>query len=134
MGRIQYTGGTTGTQKGAKLTHQNLTGNARQVNAIDPDHDAEDRILGVLPFFHVFANTCVLNRTVLNGGSITMLPRFDAKQALAAITRTKTTALPGVPTMYPALPDHTPLAAPTFPSSTLSSGARRVGTEGVRTV
>ena len=111
---IQYTGGTTGTPKGAKLTHQNLTANARQVNAIDPDHDAEDRILGVLPFFHVFANTCVLNRTVLNGGSITMLPRFDAKQALEAITRTKTTALPGVPTMYQALLDHPGLAATDF--------------------
>ncbi len=113
---IQYTGGTTGTPKGAKLTHQNLTANARQVNAIDPDHDAEDRILGVLPFFHVFANTCVLNRTVLNGGSITMLPRFDAKQALEAITRTKTTALPGVPTMYQALLDHPGLAATDFSS------------------
>ena len=113
---IQYTGGTTGTPKGAKLTHQNLTANARQVNAIDPDHDAEDRILGVLPFFHVFANTCVLNRTVLNGGSITMLPRFDAKQALEAISRTKTTALPGVPTMYQALLDHPGLAATDFSS------------------
>ncbi|MBJ7502054.1 MAG: AMP-binding protein [Sphingopyxis sp.] len=113
---IQYTGGTTGTPKGAKLTHQNLTANARQVNAIDPDHDAEDRILGVLPFFHVFANTCVLNRTVLNGGTITMLPRFDAKQALEAITRTKTTALPGVPTMYRALLDHPDLAKTDFSS------------------
>lgn len=113
---IQYTGGTTGTPKGAKLTHQNLTANARQVNAIDPDHDAEDRILGVLPFFHVFANTCVLNRTVLNGGTITMLPRFDAKQALEAITRTKTTALPGVPTMYQALLDHPALADTDFSS------------------
>ena len=113
---IQYTGGTTGTPKGAMLTHQNLTANARQVNAIDPDHDAADRILGVLPFFHVFANTCVLNRTVLNGGTITMLPRFDAKQALDAITRTKTTALPGVPTMYQALLDHPDLAATDFSS------------------
>ncbi|WP_338426546.1 long-chain-fatty-acid--CoA ligase [Sphingopyxis kveilinensis] len=113
---IQYTGGTTGTPKGAKLTHQNLTANARQVNAIDPDHDADDRILGVLPFFHVFANTCVLNRTVLNGGSITMLPRFDAKQALAAINRTRTTALPGVPTMYQALLDHPDLARTDFSS------------------
>ena len=113
---IQYTGGTTGTPKGAMLTHQNLTANARQVNAIDPDHDAEDRILGVLPFFHVFANTCVLNRTILNGGTITMLPRFDAKQALEAITRTKTTALPGVPTMYQALLDHPDLAATDFSS------------------
>ena len=113
---IQYTGGTTGTPKGAMLTHQNLTANARQVNAIDPDHDAADRILGVLPFFHVFANTCVLNRTVLNGGSITMLPRFDAKQALDAISRTKTTALPGVPTMYQALLDHPDLAKTDFSS------------------
>ena len=113
---IQYTGGTTGTPKGAMLTHQNLTANARQVNAIDPDHDAEDRILGALPFFHVFANTCVLNRTVLNGGTITMLPRFDAKQALEAITRTKTTALPGVPTMYQALLDHPALASTDFSS------------------
>jgi long-chain acyl-CoA synthetase len=113
---IQYTGGTTGTPKGAKLTHQNLTANARQVNAIDPDHDADDRILGVLPFFHVFANTCVLNRTVLNGGTITMLPRFDAKQALAAIGRTRATALPGVPTMYQALLDHPDLAKTDFSS------------------
>jgi long-chain acyl-CoA synthetase len=113
---IQYTGGTTGTPKGAKLTHQNLTANARQVNAIDPDHDAGDRILGVLPFFHVFANTCVLNRTVLNGGMITMLPRFDARAALQAITRTKATALPGVPTMYQALLDHPDLAKTDFSS------------------
>ena len=113
---IQYTGGTTGTPKGAKLTHQNLTANARQVNAIDPDHDAGDRILGVLPFFHVFANTCVLNRTVLNGGMITMLPRFDAKGALQAITRTKATALPGVPTMYQALLDHPDLTKTDFSS------------------
>lgn len=113
---IQYTGGTTGTPKGAMLTHQNLTANARQVNAIDPDHQAADRILGVLPFFHVFANTCVLNRTILNGGTITMLPRFDAKQALEAINRTKTTALPGVPTMYQALLDNPGLAKTDFSS------------------
>lgn len=103
---LQYTGGTTGTPKGAMLSHQNLTSNARQVNMIDPDHDAEDRILGVLPFFHVFANTCVLNRTILNGGEMIILPRFDAGQALAAIGRTKVTSLPGVPTMYQALLDH----------------------------
>jgi long-chain acyl-CoA synthetase len=113
---IQYTGGTTGTPKGAMLTHQNLTANARQVNSIDPDRDADDRILGVLPFFHVFANTAVLNRTVLNGGMIAMLPRFDAKQTLQAITRTKATALPGVPTMYQALLDHPDLTKTDFSS------------------
>ncbi|MEO5867785.1 MAG: AMP-binding protein [Sphingomonas sp.] len=113
---IQYTGGTTGTPKGAMLTHQNLTANARQVMAIDPHPDAPDRIIGVLPLFHVFANTCVLNRTVGSGGCIVMLPRFDAGQALAAIGRTKATALPGVPTMYQALLDHPKIATTDFSS------------------
>ncbi|MGF1549429.1 MAG: long-chain fatty acid--CoA ligase [Sphingomonadaceae bacterium] len=107
---IQYTGGTTGTPKGATLTHQNLTANARQTQAIDPRPDAEDRIVGVLPLFHVFANTCVLNRTVLRGGEIVMLPRFDAAATLDAVARTRATSLPGVPTMYQALLDHPRLA------------------------
>ncbi|HVJ01016.1 MAG TPA: long-chain fatty acid--CoA ligase, partial [Sphingomonas sp.] len=103
---IQYTGGTTGTPKGAMLTHQNLSANARQVALLDPElGNAQDRILGVLPFFHVFANTCVLNRTVLTGGEIVMLPRFNAKQALAELRRTRPRAMPGVPTMYQALLD-----------------------------
>ena len=111
---IQYTGGTTGTPKGAMLSHQNLSANARQVNAIDPHPGQEDRILGVLPLFHVFANTCVLNRTVVNGGCIVMLPRFNAQQALEAVSRAKVTAIPGVPTMYQALLDHPALGKTDF--------------------
>ena len=103
---LQYTGGTTGTPKGAMLTHQNLTANARQAQAIDPHQHEEDRIIAVLPFFHVFANTCTLNRTVMNGGEMVMLPRFDAAQVLAAVQRVKATSLPGVPTMFQALLDH----------------------------
>lgn len=111
---IQYTGGTTGIPKGAMLTHQNLTANARQVQTLDPDPEAPDRIMGVLPLFHVFANTCVLNRTVLRGGEMVLLPRFDAAQTLAAIGRTRVTSLPGVPTMYQALLDHPKIAATDF--------------------
>ena len=103
---IQYTGGTTGVPKGAMLTHQNLTANARQVAALDPAPQPGDSVLGVLPFFHVFANTCVLNRTVCVGGQIILLPRFEAGQVLATIDRSKPRALPGVPTMYQALLDH----------------------------
>ncbi len=120
---LQYTGGTTGVPKGAMLSHQNITANARQVNAIDPNSRAnnptqpgDDRILGVLPFFHVFANATVLNRTVDNGGQIIMLPRFEAKAALAAINRTHVTALPGVPTMYQALLDCPDIAKTDFTS------------------
>lgn len=113
---IQYTGGTTGVPKGARLTHQNLTANARQVNGLDPWRDGDDRILGVLPFFHVFANTCVLNRSILNGAQIVMLPRFEAKAALAAVSRTRVTAMPGVPTMYQALLDHPDIGKTDFSS------------------
>ena len=114
---IQYTGGTTGTPKGAMLTHQNLSANARQVAELDPEvATRQDRILGVLPMFHVFANTCVLNRTVAVGGEIVMLPRFEAGQVLAAIEATRPSALPGVPTMYQALLDHPKFATTDFSS------------------
>ncbi len=113
---LQYTGGTTGVPKGAMLTHQNITANARQVVAIDPQIGQRDVIMGVLPLFHVFANVCVLNRTVLTGGCIAMLPRFDAGQALKTLVRVRATAFPGVPTMYQALLDH-PQAAKTDFSS-----------------
>jgi long-chain acyl-CoA synthetase len=129
---LQYTGGTTGTPKGAMLSHQNITANTRQVNLLDPhsrannlDEAAADRILGVLPFFHVFANATVLNRTIDNGGEIVMLPRFDAGQALAAISRTHVTSMPGVPTMYQALLDNPAIVHTNFSSlrACISGGA-----------
>ena len=132
IAQLQYTGGTTGTPKGAMLSHQNITANARQINMLDPhsrnnqpNGPLDDRILGVLPFFHVFANATVLNRTVENGGEIVMLPRFEAKAALAAITRTKVTSLPGVPTMYQALLDCPDLGKTDFTSlrACISGGA-----------
>jgi long-chain acyl-CoA synthetase len=114
---IQYTGGTTGTPKGAMLTHQNLSANARQIARLDPElGQTRDSVLGVLPMFHVFANTCVLNRTVIAGGEIVMLPRFNARQALAAIRRTRTRAVPGVPTMFQALLDCPDMSAEAFAS------------------
>lgn len=113
---LQYTGGTTGRPKGAMLSHQNLSANARQVNMLDPGSAVEDRILGALPFFHVFANTVVLNRTVFAGGEIVMLPRFDAGQTLAAISRTRPTSVPGVPTMFQALLDHSAINETDFSS------------------
>jgi len=113
---LQYTGGTTGTPKGAMLTHQNISANARQVEAIDPRKGERDMIMGVLPLFHVFANVCVLNRTVANGGCIAMLPRFAAGQTLKTLAKVKATAMPGVPTMFQALLDHPDLARTDFSS------------------
>ncbi len=113
---LQYTGGTTGTPKGAMLTHQNLSANARQVVMIDPHRGDNDRIIGVLPLFHVFANTCVMNRTVASGGEMVLLPRFDAEQVMHAIERTRASYMPGVPTMYQSMLDHPALHVTDFSS------------------
>ena len=113
---LQYTGGTTGTPKGAMLTHQNLSANARQINGLDPHRGQRDMIVGALPLFHVFANSAVLNRTVLNGGCIAMLPRFDAALVFAVMRRLRPTSFPGVPTMFQALLD-----SPKFEGADLSS-------------
>lgn len=113
---IQYTGGTTGVPKGAMLTHQNLSANARQVAMIDGHQGGDDRILGVLPLFHVFANTCVLNRTVAAGGEMVLLPRFDAGQVIKTVERTRPAYFPGVPTMYRALLDHPAIQSANFSS------------------
>lgn len=109
---LQYTGGTTGRPKGAMIGHDQLTANARQVAAINPFGDPSGEVLlGALPFFHVFANTSLLNHAVASGGSIAMVPRFDAGQVLETIEKYKTTGFPGVPTMFQALLDHPKLAS-----------------------
>ncbi len=104
---LQYTGGTTGRPKGAMLGHDQLSINALQVAAINPFGNADKEVfMGALPFFHVFANTSLLNHAVATGASIAMLPRFDAGQVLKTIEKLKTTGFPGVPTMFQALLDH----------------------------
>ncbi len=127
---LQYTGGTTGVPKGAALTHANLTANAQQLAAIDPgDGVREGRVLGALPLFHIFANSCVLNRAILSGATIALLARFDPGEALAAIRRLKLTDLCGVPAMYQAMIDHPDCAKTSFASvgQCFSGGAAMSG-------
>jgi long-chain acyl-CoA synthetase len=102
---ILYTSGTTGTPKGAQLTHSNLAINAdvsKQLFSLGP----EDIVLGALPLFHAFGQTCGLNAAVSAGGSLALIQRFDAGKALAAIERDRVTVFEGVPTMYAALLHH----------------------------
>ncbi len=108
---LQYTGGTTGTPKGAMLTHANLSVNAQQVAAINPFDNPENEVfMGALPMFHVFANTALLNHAVASGGAIAIVPRFEAKQVLETIETHGCTGFPGVPTMFQALLDHPDVA------------------------
>ena len=108
---LQYTGGTTGRPKGAMLGHDQLSVNAQQTASINPFGDPRSEVfMGALPFFHVFANTALLNHAVASGASIAMVPRFEAKQVLQTIEKYKTTGFPGVPTMFQALLEHPDLS------------------------
>jgi long-chain acyl-CoA synthetase len=101
---LQYTGGTTGVPKGAMLTHANLTVNTQQACLWFPGFRmGQEKMLGVLPFFHVFALTAVLNVGIRIGAEIICLPRFELKQAVEVIDRKKPTLFPAVPTIYTAI-------------------------------
>src|SRR3954447_3165505 len=99
---ILYTSGTTGTPKGAELTHANLARNADVVRELN-DYDRDTVMLGALPLFHAFGQTGALNATMLAGGLLTLLERFDARRALEVVERDRVSVLRGVPTMYAAM-------------------------------
>ena len=101
---LQYTGGTTGTPKGAMLSHANLVANTDQVRQHwQAAQLGQERVLAVLPFFHVFAMTSVLLFGTSIGAELVMLPRYELKATLAAITRRRVTVMNAVPTIYTAL-------------------------------
>ena len=104
---LQYTGGTTGLPKAAMLTHANLSINIQQVDAWCADLlGDQERILAILPLFHVFAMTSVLNFGIARGYEIVLMPRFDMDEALKLIAKTRPTIFPGVPTIYNAILHH----------------------------
>jgi long-chain acyl-CoA synthetase len=100
---ILYTSGTTGKPKGAELTHSNLSKNSKGVSEKLGEMSGEDVLLGALPLFHSFGQTCTMNSAVSVGATVTMLPRFDPDKALEIIERDKVTLFQGVPTMYNAM-------------------------------
>lgn len=98
---LQYTGGTTGTPKGAILTHRNLRANAAQGRAWIPGlEEGEETVYAVLPLFHAYGLTLCLTFSLSVGATLVLLPRFDLDQMLAAIRRRPPTFLPGVPPIY----------------------------------
>ncbi len=104
---LQYTGGTTGVPKGAMLTHRNILANVLQLVAWFPDLNCgRERFLAVLPFFHVFGLTVVLNFAIYTGCAIIIMPRFNADELIDLIEKRKPTIFPGVPAIYSALMAH----------------------------
>src|ERR671919_722845 len=101
---LVYTGGTTGLSKGAMLTHHNLVSNALQTGAWFSDvKDGEEAILSILPFFHSYGLSAVMNVAISRAMKLILLPRFELKMALKAIDKEKATLFPGVPRIYIAI-------------------------------
>ncbi len=96
---IIYTSGTTGRPKGAELTHSNLLINAKIATDLF-NMNAEDTTLIVLPLFHIFAMTCLMNAGVYRGAHSILLPRFDAESVFGLLEKHEVTVFAGVPTMY----------------------------------
>ena len=108
---LQYTGGTTGQPKGAMLTQGNLSANVSQMQLWYGELDqTQEKVLGILPFFHVFAMTAVMNFAIASGAQMILLPRYELKQTLNTIHKKKPTIFPAVPTIYASINQATNLS------------------------
>jgi long-chain acyl-CoA synthetase len=100
---VLYTSGTTGKPKGAVLTHNNMLFNAN-TSAFDTiGIEPTDVVLGCLPLFHSFGQTCAMNAAFRRGAELVLIPRFDGPGALDLMVKHGVTVFQGVPTMYIAL-------------------------------
>jgi long-chain acyl-CoA synthetase len=101
---LQYTGGTTGLPRGALLSHANVTANAYQISRWAPGCFAPpEKIVAVLPFFHIFAMTVCMNAALCGGAEVIILPTFELRSFLDLMVRTRPTILPAVPSLLHAL-------------------------------
>lgn len=131
---LQYTGGTTGFSKGAILTHRNLVSNV--IQCVSWNQGAErgkERMLAVLPLFHVYGMTVSMNEAIYLAATIILLPRFNVDDTLEAINKYQPTRFPGVPTMYIALMNHPRLKEYNISSiKVCSSGSAPMPVEALR--
>ncbi|GGL71130.1 long-chain-fatty-acid--CoA ligase [Deinococcus aerolatus] len=105
---LQYTGGTTGTPKGAMLSHLNLMANAEQGRVWMTDlKDGQEVTLAAIPFFHVYGMTVAMNLSIMTGATMALVPNArDIKMVLSQIEASGATLFPGVPTLYNAINNH----------------------------
>ncbi|BDV31769.1 long-chain-fatty-acid--CoA ligase [Microbacterium terricola] len=98
---LQYTSGTTGSPKGAILTHRNLRANAMQGRAWVPGlHEGEETFYGVLPLFHAYGLTLCLTFAMSIGAKLVLFPKFDVALVTDAVRQSPPTFLPAVPPIY----------------------------------
>ena len=109
---LQYTGGTTGVPKGAMLTHTNICSAATMTDRWTGTimEEGKEVVLGVLPFFHVYAMTVVMLGSIASGTEIIIHPRFEVDDVMRDIGRKKVTAFSAVPTIFNAIINHPDVA------------------------
>ncbi|GAA0456546.1 long-chain-fatty-acid--CoA ligase [Alkalibacillus silvisoli] len=108
---LQYTGGTTGYPKGVMLTHHNLVANTQMCQRwLYKTEHANEVVLGILPFFHVYGMTTVMNLSVMMAQKMILIPKFDVDSVLKAIHKERPTLFPGAPTIYIGLLNHPKLS------------------------
>ncbi|UOR11985.1 AMP-binding protein [Halobacillus amylolyticus] len=104
---LQYTGGTTGYPKGVMLSHYNLVANTQMSMAwMYKSQKGQEVVLAILPFFHVYGMTSVMNLSVMMGSKMILMPKFEPEDVLKAIEKQKPSLFPGAPTIYIALLNH----------------------------
>ncbi|MDN3016280.1 long-chain-fatty-acid--CoA ligase [Paenibacillus sp. BSR1-1] len=96
---ILYTSGTTGKPKGAMLSHRNMASNTASMSQLG-EFTEEDRIIAVLPMFHVFCIATCINIPIACGAAIVIVPKFSPNEVIKTIRREKATIFAGVPTMF----------------------------------
>ncbi|GAB2834764.1 4-coumarate--CoA ligase family protein [Streptomyces daliensis] len=105
LAALPYSSGTTATPKGVMLTHRNIATNLAQLDPLIPS-GPDDTVLAVLPFFHIYGLTALMNAPLRKGAKVVVLPRFDLTQFLTAIERHRVTALYVAPPVVLALAKH----------------------------
>src|SRR5208337_1959806 len=103
LAALQYTGGTTGTAKGAMLTHANLVSNALAFVAWIKGTAAKETFLTALPLFHIYGMTTSMTVPISLAAKMVLMPRFEPAKALEAIQKHRVTVFCSVPTMYSTL-------------------------------
>jgi acyl-CoA synthetase (AMP-forming)/AMP-acid ligase II len=126
---LPYSSGTTGLPKGVMLTHRNLVANLRQIQVGFPI-DADDVLIGCLPFFHIYGMTVIMNQGLRAGATIVTMPRFDLGQFLELIERHRVTRAYVVPPIALALAKDPAVDGRDLSSvGTIMSGAAPLGAE-----